>query len=464
MKLWQLLRSHLGPYRNLLILVVFLQAVQTGATLTLPTINANLINNGVLTGDTAYIWRQGAIMLFFSFVQIVFASAAVYYGAKAAMGFGRDIRRDLFHQVTAYSAREVGQFGAPSLITRITNDVQQIQMLVVLATTMMIAAPLTLVIGSILAVRESVQLSVILLFAIPAAVIILGSLVSRMVPTFQLMQARVDRVNGVLREQITGIRVVRAFVREPEETERFAGANEELTATALRTGHLMAAMFPTVLLIINVSSIAVLWLGADYVNQGELQIGSLIAYLTYLTQILFAVVMATFLVSMIPRASVASDRVAEVLGTPSSVVPAEHPITEVGEHGTLEFRNVGFSYPGAELAVLSDVSFRVDRRSDHGDHRFDRFGQVDPRQPRVTAVRRHERHRARRRRRRPRTRPGPAVEQGRLRAAEAVPLLRHRGVEPALRAPGRDRRGVVAGARDRPGLRVRAGDARGDRQ
>ena len=360
MKLWDLLKTHLFPYKKLLALVVFFQAVQTSASLALPTINANLINNGVLTGDTDYIWREGAIMLGFSLVQIVFAGGAVWFGAKVAMSFGRDVRRDLFHQVTDYSAREVGQFGAPSLITRITNDVQQVQLVVVMATTMMIAAPLTMVIGTILAVRESLQLSIILLFAIPAAVIVLGSIVFRMVPSFQLMQVRIDRVNLVLREQITGIRVVRAFVREPKEAERFAAANADVTETALRAGRLMSAMFPTVLLLINISSVAVLWIGGNFVNEGEIQVGSLIAYLSYLIQILFAVVMATFLVSMIPRATVASERIVEVLDTPSSVVAPTNPVMEVREHGTLEFRDVAFAYPGAEYAVLSGISFRAE--------------------------------------------------------------------------------------------------------
>jgi ATP-binding cassette subfamily B protein len=359
-KLWQLLKSHLGPYRNVLLLVVGLQSVQTFAALTLPTLNANLINNGVLVGDNEYILRIGAIMLGFTVIQIIFATGAVWFGARAAMGFGRDVRRDLFHTVTDFSAREVGEFGAPSLITRVTNDVQQIQQLVVLATTMMIAAPLTMVIGIFMAVREDVGLSIILVVAMPAAVLILGSVVVRMVPAFRVMQLRIDRVNGILREQISGIRVVRAFVREPQEAERFAGANDELTETSLRTGRLMAALFPTVSLIINISSIAVLWLGADRIAAGQMQIGSLIAYLSYLIQILMAVIMATFLVSMIPRASVAADRVEEVLDTESSVRPPSDPVTEVAEHGTLEFRDVGFCYPRAEHAVLSDISFRIE--------------------------------------------------------------------------------------------------------
>jgi ATP-binding cassette, subfamily B, multidrug efflux pump len=361
MSLRQLLRSHLfGPYGKVLWLVVVLQSIQVAASLTLPGLNADIIDNGVLTGNTSYIVRTGVVMLGFTFVQVVFASAAMWYGARAAMGFGRDVRKDLFHRVTDFSAQEVGRFGAPSLITRITNDVQQVQLMVVMGCTMMIAAPLTLVIGVVMALRQDIGLSVVLVVTVPAAVIVLGSIVSRMVPAFQGMQLRIDRVNRVLREQITGIRVVRAFVREPEETARFAEANSELTATALRSGRLMAAMFPTVMLIINLSSVAVLWVGADRIDAGSMQIGSLVAYLSYLIQILMAVVMATFMVSMIPRAAVAAGRIEDVLRTESSVRAAEVPVTEVTGRGTLEFRDVGFHYPGAEHAVLSGISFRIE--------------------------------------------------------------------------------------------------------
>ena len=360
MKLWQLLKSHLGPYRRVLTVVVVLQAIQTFAALTLPTINALLIDNGVLKGDNDYILTMGGVMLAFTVVQIVFAAAAVWYASQAAMGFGRDVRRDLFHSVTGFSAREVGQFGAPSLITRTTNDVQQIQMLVVMAVTMMITAPLNLVIGIFFAIREDVGLSVIILFAIPAAVLSLGSIVYRMIPSFQAMQLRIDRVNLVLREQITGMRVVRAFVREPQEVARFSQANDELTQTALRAGRLMAATFPTVMLIINISSVSVIWIGGNRIGAGDMEIGAMVAYLTYLIQILFAVVMVTFMVSMIPRAAVAAERVVEVLDTPSTVRQPENPVTEVTERGTLEFCDVGFEYPGAQRPVLCNLSFRVD--------------------------------------------------------------------------------------------------------
>ena len=360
MKLRQLLARNLLPYRRELVFVLVLQAIQTTATLTLPALNARLINDGVLVGDNATIWRIGVVMVGFSLVQIVFAIAAVWFGARAAMGFGRDIRRDLFHQVTDYSAREVGRFGAPSLITRITNDVQQVQQLVVMAATMMIAAPITMVVGIIMAMREDLGLSVILIVAVPAAVIVLGALIVQMVPAFQQMQERIDKVNGVLREQITGLRVVRAFVREPEESARFATANDELTAVSLTAGRVMAAMFPTVGLIVNISSLGVLWLGAGRVESGELQVGSLVAYLSYLLQILIAVIMATFMVSMLPRASVAADRIIEVLDRPSTVTTSDDPIMETPERGTVEFRDVGFRYAGAEHPVLCNISFRVE--------------------------------------------------------------------------------------------------------
>ena len=355
--LFRLMREHLRPYKKLLWLIVVLQTVQTAAALSLPTINARIIDNGVLTGNVGYIWTWGGIMLIFALVQVVFAIGAVFYGSKVAMGFGRDLRGNLFHQVTDFSAREVGSFGAPSLITRITNDVQQVQMLTVMLCTMAVAAPITIVVGLFFALRQSVQLSIVLVFAIPACAILLGILVSFMVPAFRKMQDRIDQVNRVMREQITGIRVVRAFVREPEEKVRFESANADLTEVSLRGGRLMSAMFPTVNFIINASSVAVLWIGASLVNKGDIQVGSLVAYLSYLVQILMSVVMATFMVSMIPRAAVSADRIQEVLDTDPSVVPPPNPERDVIEHGALEFRDVGFNYPGAEQPVLCNVSF-----------------------------------------------------------------------------------------------------------
>lgn len=360
MKLKRLLASHLGPYRNMLVLVLALQGVQTTATLALPAINADLIDKGVLAGDSGYILRTGAVMIGFAIVQVVFAVSAVRVGSRVAMGFGRDVRRDLFHQVTDFSAREVGRFGSASLITRITNDVQQVQMLVVLSATMMVAAPLMMVIGLVMALREDTGLAVVFAVAVPFTVIVLGLVIVQMVPAFQLMQERIDRINLVLREQITGIRVVRAFVREPEETRRFAKANDEVTEVALRAGRLMSTMFPTVGLVMNFSSVAVIWVGAGRIDSGQIQVGSMVAYLTYAIQILMGVVMATFMISMIPRAGVAADRIVDVLDTETSVKRPDNPVVETPEHGSLEFRDVGFRYPGADRPVLRNVSFRVE--------------------------------------------------------------------------------------------------------
>ncbi len=352
----RLLRTQLRPYRRLIIFLVLAQAVQASAALTLPTLNANIIDRGVIRGDQGYIWSTGGVMIGFALLQITFAAIAVFLGARVAMGFGRDVRGAMFHQVTDFSTKEVGRFGAPSLITRITNDVQQVQLLVVMAATFALAAPITMVVGVIMALRQSVGLSVVLAIGVPIAAVVLGTIVGMMVPAFQLMQERIDRINRVLREQITGIRVVRAFVREPDEATRFTTANQELTDVSLRAGRLMASMFPTVNLLINVSSAAVVWIGADRISSGGLQVGSLIAYLSYLIQILMSVVMATFMVSMIPRAAVSASRIQEVLDTESSVAPPHQSRPQVAR-GSLELRQVGFHYPGAEHAVLSDISF-----------------------------------------------------------------------------------------------------------
>ena len=352
-----LLRARLGPYRRILAVMVVLQAAQTTASLVLPTLNARIIDDGILRHNEGYIRSTGALMVAFSLAQIVFAVAAVYLGAKVAMSFGRDTRSTLFHQVTGFSAREVGTFGAPSLITRITNDVQQVQLLVVMACTMAIAAPITIVVGIVAAVRQDLGLSAVLAVSIPVAAVILGVIVSRMVPAFQLMQDRIDQINRVLREQITGIRVVRSFVREPEERARFGQANARLTDTSLRAGRLMASMFPTVNLVINGSSIAVLWIGAYRIQAGHMQVGSLVAYLSYLIQILMSVVMATFMVSMIPRAAVSAGRIQEVVRTESTVRAPASPVEPGSRDLGVVFRHVGFHYPGAEHPVLTDISF-----------------------------------------------------------------------------------------------------------
>lgn len=355
----RLLLQYLRPYRALLLAVVVLQFIQTMATLYLPTLNADIIDNGVLTGDTGYIWRLGGIMVAITGVQIVFAVAAIYFGSRAAMAFGRDIRRNLFHQVTGFSAQDVARFGAPSLITRITNDVQQVQLLVVMLCTLFVAAPITLIGGVILAVREDGPLSLLLLVSIPVLLVGVGSVMLRMIPQFQAMQLRLDRVNQVLREQITGIRVVRAFVREPEESARFGVANDALTETSLRAGRLQAFMFPIVMLVLNGSSVAVLWIGGNRIGAGHMQVGALVAFLSYLVQILMSVIMATFVAMMWPRAAVCAQRIQDVLGTVPAIAPPRAPITELASRGTLELRTVGFRYPGAQAPVLQHISLRT---------------------------------------------------------------------------------------------------------
>ncbi|GAA0828136.1 ABC transporter ATP-binding protein [Streptosporangium amethystogenes subsp. fukuiense] len=357
--LTRLLRTYLRPYSAALTAVVVLQLVGTIASLYLPSLNADIIDQGVATGDTGYILTAGGWMLAVSLVQIACSIAAVYYGSHAAMGFGRDVRSAIFHQVGGFSAREVSHFGAPSLITRGTNDVQQVQMLVVMTCTMLVAAPIMGAGGIIMALRQDLGLSWLMLVCVPALLVSIGLIIVRMVPQFRAMQERIDRVNQVLREQLTGIRVVRAFVREREETRRFAEANDELTDTALRVGRLTALIFPTVMLILNVSSIAVLWFGAGRVDSGEMQIGALTAFLMYLMQILMSVMMASFISMMIPRAAVCAERITEVLDTESSVTPPSDPVRQVSGRAELEMRDVEFRYPGAEAPVLSGISFRV---------------------------------------------------------------------------------------------------------
>ncbi|MGI8767877.1 MAG: ABC transporter ATP-binding protein [Propionibacteriaceae bacterium] len=355
----RLMRTYLKPYTGLLALVVLLQLIGTIANLFLPTLNARIIDNGVTKGDTDYIWRTGVIMLGISGVQIVCAIIAVYFGSRAAMAFGRDVRGEVFGRVLSFSARELNKFGAPSLITRNTNDVQQVQMLVVMSCTMMVAAPITMVGGVIMALREDVGLSWLIVVSVVLLGVFVTLLATRMGPLFGKMQGRIDVVNRVLREQITGIRVVRAFVREPYETERFARANAGVTDIAIRVGRLMAAMFPVIMFILNASSAAVLWFGASRIDAGNLQVGQLTAYLTYLVQILMSVMMATFLLMIGPRAAVCAGRIMEVLKTDTSVVLPSNPVSRLAGHGTIDLVDVEFSYPGAESAVLRDITLSV---------------------------------------------------------------------------------------------------------
>ncbi|MCQ6553701.1 ABC transporter ATP-binding protein/permease [Streptomyces sp. C10-9-1] len=352
----RLLRTYLGPYRRPIALLVVLQLLQTSATLYLPNLNADIIDNGVVKGDTGYILSLGALMIGISVVQVLGNIGAVYYGARTASAVARDIRADVFAGVQGFSARELGQFGAPTLITRTTNDVQQVQMLVLMAFTLMVSAPIMCVGGIVMALGQDVPLSGVLLAVVPVLGISVSLIVKRMRPLFRTMQERLDTVNRVLREQITGNRVIRAFVRDGYERERFRTANRELTDVSLATGRLMALMFPTVMTVVNVSSIAVVWFGARRIDSGGIEIGALTAFLAYLMQIVMAVMMATFMFMMVPRAEVCAERIQEVLDTESSVRPPDAPVRELGERGVLEIRDADFRYPGAEEPVLRGVS------------------------------------------------------------------------------------------------------------
>jgi len=355
--LWKLLVQYLRPHRRLLIAVVVFQLAQSIASLYLPTLNADIIDHGVATGDTGYILGTGSWMLLITLAQIACSITAVYFGAKAAMSLGRDLRDAIFARVGEFSEQEVAYFGAPSLITRTTNDVQQVQQLVLMTCTLLVAAPILSIGGVVMAIRQDAQLSWLIAVAVPVLLIAVGLIVSRMVPLFRKMQTRIDTVNRVLREQLAGIRVVRAFVRESMETERFAAANSDVTEMALRAGRLMALMFPVVILVLNISSVAVIWFGGHRVDSGQMQIGALTAFLSYLMQILMSVMMATFMLMMVPRASVCGDRISEVLDTRSSVVPPSEPETpDLQRRGWLDLEHVTYSYPGADEPVLRDIS------------------------------------------------------------------------------------------------------------
>jgi ATP-binding cassette subfamily B multidrug efflux pump len=353
----QILRTFLAPYRSQLGVVIALSTVGTLASLYLPSLNASIIDEGVARGNTDFIWRTGGIMLAVSLLQGACAATSVFFGAKAAMGFGRDLRGAIFGKVLAYSARELNALGAPSLITRNTNDVLQVQMLVMMSCTMLVTAPITMIGGVFMAIREDAGLSWLLLAAVPALAVAIGLLVVRMRPLFGVMQLRIDAVNRVLREQITGIRVVRAFVREPDEQARFATANAQLSDTARALGVLMASLQPIIMFMMNGFSVAVLWFGAERIASGHMQVGALTAFLSYLIQILMSVMMATFLLMMAPRAVVCAERIQEVLGTEPSVVPPEHGVKETYSRSRVELRGAEFTYPGADVPVLHDINF-----------------------------------------------------------------------------------------------------------
>ncbi|MGY1435617.1 ABC transporter ATP-binding protein [Streptomyces reniochalinae] len=351
----RLLSARLRRYQRPIALLVLLQLIQTSATLYLPTLNADVIDNGVVLGDTGYILRHGGLMLAVSVVQVVCNIGAVYLGARTAAALGRDIRAGVFDRVQSFSAREVGHFGAPSLITRTTNDVLQVQMVTLMAFTLVVTAPIMCFGGIFMALGQDVPLSSVLLGVVPVLGIAVTLIVRRMRPLFRTMQERLDQVNRILREQISGVRVIRAFVKDDFERRRFHGANTDLTDLQVRTGQLMALMFPVVMTVVNLSSVVVVWFGAHRIDDGAMEIGALTAFLSYLMQIVMSVMMATFMFMMVPRAEVCAERIQEVLDTDSSVVPPSAPVRRLRRHGHLELRGAGFGFPGAEAPVLEGV-------------------------------------------------------------------------------------------------------------
>ena len=357
----RLLKAYLPRISRLLAAVVVFQCGAAVFMLYLPTISGEIINNGVLKHDTAYVWAAGGVMLLVTLAQAVCMTGGIYFGSRSSMTVGRDVRRDLFHKVMTLSARELTTFGAPTLITRVTNDVQQVQMAVLMTCTQAVMSPVLVIFGTYMAFRENAQLAWVLVAAVPVLVVFMAILLSRMHPAFIAMQDRIDDVNQVLREQIAGMRVVRAFVRERAERQRFGQANADLTATALKTGRLMSVMFPIVMLVQNVTGVAIVWFGGHLINSHQMSLGSLIAFIGYITQVLMGLIQTVFMFMMIPRAAVASGRIMQVLDTDSSVVPPLVPTTDIRSAGDLELRQVEFRYPGAIDPVLADISFGASR-------------------------------------------------------------------------------------------------------
>jgi ATP-binding cassette subfamily B multidrug efflux pump len=350
-----LLRTYLRPYGRPIAMVLVFQFVQTLANLYLPGLNADIIDKGVVTGDTGYIMKTGVVMLLITLVQIVCATVAVFFGARTAMALGRDLRAGVFNKVETFAAREVSSFGAATLITRSTNDVQQVQMIVFMTFTFMVAAPIMCVGGIVLALRQDVKLSTLLVVVVPALALSVGLVIRKMRPLFRQMQKKIDNINRIMREQITGIRVIRAFVKEGYERQRFGVANRDNMTTAIAVGRLMSLMFPIVMLTMNVSLVAATWFGGYRIGNGSMQVGTLVAFQSYLIQILMSVMMATFMFMLFPRAEVAAERITEVLDTvPSVVAPAEAERHDVAA-GHVELRGVSFAYPGAEEDVLHGV-------------------------------------------------------------------------------------------------------------
>ncbi len=357
--LGKLLMRYLSRYRWLLAAILVFQAASALATLYLPRLNADIINLGVAQGDTGFIWSRGALMLVISLGQIVASVIATYFAARAAMAAGRDIRRDVFERVSGFSERELSQFGAGSLITRNTNDVQQVQMLAMMGATMLVSAPLLAVGGVIMALQQDVGLSWLIAVAVPVLLVAAGLIIARMVPLFRSYQSKLDGVNRVMREQLTGVRVVRAFVRERIEEERFRRANTDILVVGRKVGSLFVLLFPLAMLVLNVTVVGVIWFGGIQVDAGGVEIGTLFAFIQYVAQILGGVLMASFMTVMIPRAAVSAERIGEVLDSTSTLHRPDHPVRAFPEAGAVEFDDVSFAYPGAEAPVVAGVTFRA---------------------------------------------------------------------------------------------------------
>lgn len=354
-----ILRTFTRPYRAKIAVITVLVLTQVIISLYLPTLNADIINNGVAVGDTGYIWKVGAQMLGLTVVAAAVSIASAYLTAFVSMSFARDLRASVFRKVLAFNAKDVDGFGTPSLITRNTNDIQQVQLLVTMGLSMLLMAPLTGIGGILVALKHNVHMSVIILIAVPLMGLVIGLMMRVAIPQFRLIQKRIDKINGVLREQITGMRVIRAFVRDDFEQARFATANGELMETSLRINRIFAIAMPMLMLILNFSTIGVVWFGAHLVSQGEMQVGDISAFLSYLMQILFSVMMATMASMLVPRAAASAERIKEVLDVEPTIVDPTSPIAQT-RSGAVEFRNVHFRYPGAEEPVLRDISFRVE--------------------------------------------------------------------------------------------------------
>ena len=352
-----ILKRYLVPYKRSVAFILLLLLIQSVANLYLPNLNADLINNGVAKGDLSYIWKVGGIMLGTSALIMGASIWLSYLSSKVSMAFGRDLRQGIFTTVEGFSARELNQFGAPSLITRNTNDVQQVQMVLFIGLTMMVAAPITGIGAIIMAAKTDLKLSSLLLVAIPVMSLLIWWLLHRVVPLFRVLQVKIDRINLVLREQIAGIRVIRAFVKTEFEEARFDDVNQDLMNNQLAVTRTFAVMFPALMLILNLSSVAVIWFGGHLIDSGQMQIGNMTAFLTYMMQILSSVMMAVMMSLMIPRAAASAERIQEVLATESSVVDTTNPQTPARRSGVVEFRNVEFRYPGAEHPILTDISF-----------------------------------------------------------------------------------------------------------